>query len=202
MENKNKEEKKKIKKINKKTKLKIMILSVVIIVVIISLLILSISAFSKNDEFKKQMDDRVKEIVDNSYLYYLLLNGPLSDGNRSLEINNVKYYYINIPQLKTIEDIENISNSLFVNDIKEYMTSKLFENRVFLEFDEGLYVNSDNVEICDMTVISNLKDYIYERNSDGSYRIFTTFGENDIVYENDNWYLKREIFKCNENLSK
>ena len=86
--------------------------------------------------------------------------------------------------------------SLFIEDERQYRESKIFNGRSFLELEDGLYVNYDKEDICDITNIENPKSYTYEKAGNDRYRIITNFGDNNVLKENDNWYIQSDVFKC------
>ena len=149
------------------------------------------------DENKiNSMDKRIDEIVNDAYIYYLLANGQIPTDTSSVEVEGVTYEYVNIEKIKKIEDINNLVASLFIEDERQYRESKIFNRRSFLELEDGLYVNYDKEDICDITNIENPKSYTYEKAGNDRYRIITNFGDNNVLKENDNWYIQSDVFKC------
>lgn len=188
----------------KKKKIGLIIL-IIVIVVIVGLLIFLISKSIIDNKDKNisgiQMDDKIDQLVSDGYTYYLLSVGPIPTDGAVVEVDGVEYEYVNIAKIKTIEDITNLVNDLFVEDIRKIKETSIFENRSFLELDNGLYVSYDKDSICDITNISGLRDYTYDKVSNDMYRINTAFGDNNVIYENDDWRIQSDIFKCSNNTS-
>lgn len=183
----------------KKKKIGLIIL-IIVIVVIVGLLIFLISKSIIDNKDKNisgiQMDDKIDQLVSDGYTYYLLSVGPIPTDGAVVEVDGVEYEYVNIAKIKTIEDITNLVNDLFVEDIRKIKETSIFENRSFLELDNGLYVSYDKDSICDITNISGLRDYTYDKVSNDMYRINTAFGDNNVIYENDDWRIQSDIFRC------
>lgn len=188
----------------KKKKIGLIIL-IIVIVVIVGLLIFLISKSIIDNKDKNisgiQMDDKIDQLVSDGYTYYLLSVGPIPTDGAVVEVDGVEYEYVNIAKIKTIEDITNLVNDLFVEDIRKIKETSIFENRSFLELDNGLYVSYDKDSICDITNISGLRDYTYDKVSNDMYRINTAFGDNNVIYENDDWRIQSDIFRCSNNTS-
>ena len=180
-----------------KKKIVLIVLIVIIVIVVSAVTIYMLINKTGQDENKiNSMDKRIDEIVNDAYIYYLLANGQIPTDTSSVEVEGVTYEYVNIEKIKKIEDINNLVASLFIEDERQYRESKIFNGRSFLELEDGLYVNYDKEDICDITNIENPKSYTYEKAGNDRYRIITNFGDNNVLKENDNWYIQSDVFKC------
>ena len=180
-----------------KKKIVLIVLIVIIVIAVSAVTIYLLINKTGQDENKiNSMDKRIDEIVNDAYIYYLLANGQIPTDTSSVEVEGVTYEYVNIEKIKKIEDINNLVASLFIEDERQYRESKIFNGRSFLELEDGLYVNYDTEDICDITNIENPKSYTYEKAGNDRYRIITNFGDNNVLKENDNWYIQSDVFKC------
>lgn len=180
-----------------KKKIVLIVLIVIIVIAVSAVTIYLLINKTGQDENKiNSMDKRIDEIVNDAYIYYLLANGQIPTDTSSVEVEGVTYEYVNIEKIKKIEDINNLVASLFIEDERQYRESKIFNRRSFLELEDGLYVNYDKEDICDITNIENPKSYTYEKAGNDRYRIITNFGDNNVLKENDNWYIQSDVFKC------
>lgn len=180
-----------------KKKIVLIVLIVIIVIAVSAVTIYLLINKTGQDENKiNSMDKRIDEIVNDAYIYYLLANGQIPTDTSSVEVEGVTYEYVNIEKIKKIEDINNLVASLFIEDERQYRESKIFNGRSFLELEDGLYVNYDKEDICDITNIENPKSYTYEKAGNDRYRIITNFGDNNVLKENDNLYIQSDVFKC------
>ncbi len=186
----------------KKKKIILIVITLILVIALVVFLILK-NPFKKNDGdvSGNSMDKKIDQLVSDGYLYYLLSSGPIPTDGASVEVDGVTYEYVNIAKLKTINDVSNLVNGLFTEELREDRESKIFDDRTFLELENGLYVSYNKDNVCDITNVEGLKDYTYEKVSKDMYRIITTFGDNNVVNENDNWYVQSDIFKCINNTS-
>lgn len=175
----------------------------IIIAIIIGLIVIvaggiSIFMIKRNIDIKNsenKFNDRVKELLENSYDYYYFTYGDVQTTEAAIEVEDKKYYFVNDDKYKTIDNLINVIENTFVPDKLPDYIEKLNSNHEYLEADNKLYVKkSDN--ICK-------KEYDIDYNNlkiedvDEDTKILTWNNTFTYIYLVDNeWYLSTEVFYC------
>lgn len=182
-----------------------------ILIVIISVVSVFIYGYLKNKNENENkvidIDKRISEIITDSYTYYLLLNGniPLEDEEISFsEDDSVRYRLVSLDNITSINDITDLVNRLFIKDVRDDRLNDIYStDRKYVETQDRLYVNYNEDEICDLSLVEDIKNYTYTKLEDDTIMISTTLGDTIVVYENDNWYLQfSNIYNCNKEVIK
>lgn len=182
----------------KKKKILIVILVMIILIGISILMFYVGKSVTTESKKRDQMNGIIAELVDKSYLYFVLSEGIIPTKEEIVEVDGVTYKKVNLDKIKNTEDISNLVDSLFVEFFRTDRLAKIYDDRKFVELDNELYVNYDESKACDKIDPNNLKDYTYEKTTDNRYMIFTLYGQNYAIYENDNWYLNVELLQCTD----
>ena len=121
----------------KKKKIILIVITLILVIALVVFLILK-NPFKKNDGdvSGNSMDKKIDQLVSDGYLYYLLSSGPIPTDGASVEVDGVTYEYVNIAKLKTINDVSNLVNGLFTEELREDRESKIFDDRTFLEYNK------------------------------------------------------------------
>lgn len=176
---------------------------IVIIALVITFLLLIVYLLYNNiyvDSSDDDIETRIKEIMDDSYKFYLLLNGnlPITEQTIQYENDDIRYNLVNIEGINSTSDINVLINSLFSKNARTGKFNEFISTgRNFVSNDNGLYVNFDKEDICDLSQYGDIFDYIYKKVDDTSIIVSTVLGDTMLVYEEDNWYLLYDnIYIC------
>jgi len=161
-----------------KNKIKLLI-PIVLIIIIIVILITKFIKFNNSKssiDVEKPLDnevslsqDRINEVVDKSYKYYLLKEGNITVLDDDVIIqDNKKYKRVLLDGINSINDIDNLINNLFVDKFVAVNRNDIFNNRNYIDKDNKLYLE-ENYSQCNV-------DYDLTKAK-------TTYGKfNDVIY--------------------
>lgn len=174
------------------------IIIIIIVLILIIAIILSVFMIKKNIDNKNkenEFNDRVKELLENSYDYYYFVYGDVQTTEAAVEVEDKKYYFVNDDKYKSIDNLITMINNTFVPERVPDYIEELNNNHEYLESDNKLYVKkSDN--ICK---IENNIDYnnIKIEDIDEDSKLLKWNDTFTYIYLVDNeWYLSTDVFYC------
>lgn len=171
-------------------------LLILLIIAFIYVIIIAINHNTKNinnNVANEITEDRLKELFDNSYKYYLLYKGIDKNSSSNIKIDDITYY--KVKSFKSFEEIETMINNTFVKGKQEHYYNNLFENRNYIETENGVYVeykeNCNNIEIS----YDNIMVTKIDENT-----IFIDCQNTGVnaYYEDGNWYLSSTLHFCKD----
>ena len=142
------------------------------------------------DENKIISEDRLKELFDNSYMYFLLKDGKIKKIKTAL-INDKEYLMVD--KIHSLEDIDKIVNNTFDSSRKDALLELLYNTRKFIEVENQVYVSYD--DSCDAMDVK-YEEIKQEKENDTTVRLRTDDLSILAIYENDNWYLQSPFHIC------
>lgn len=172
----------------------LLIILIICFIGVVAIVIKSKNEDKTNTKVVEITEDRLKELFDNSYNYYLLYEGFDKDSTGSLELDNVKYTKVN--NFKTFEEIDNMINNTFVKSKREMYYNDVFTNRNYLEVESGVYF--EYKDHCDNIAIS-YDNITVNKVSDNVIFIDAEYTGVNAYYEDNNWYLDGPLHFCNKN---
>lgn len=181
-------------------------------IVIVSILLLVIIAiiifynFCFNSTIKnsnnKQNDpimNRVIELIDNSYKFYLLKEGHINLGEHIFEDGEREYVSVNVDWIKNLSDITEIIFDTFTKDLNVDLYTKLNDKQKFIEVDNIVYVSLSD-ESCKINYNLDKKNITYKIREDGSMVINLGYINAYAYKENDVWKLRSLPYDCKNNI--
>lgn len=193
---------KRLKKLNLKSRkvlLKIIILIIIILIILLSLI--SIHFIDNDNIFPKPTEERAKELLNNSYIYYVLSSGNVPLNGAELLLDDKKYYGVDI-DVHSLEEMENILKDSFSK-----ITYDNLYNDVYGDPEKTFTVERNNIYISKVTPDEKCKDIKLDGTVDiverkGEYYIKysskdkLSSSERELVYENSKWVLVNPIKLC------
>ena len=185
---------------NRKVLLKIIILFVIVVIILLS--IFSISLIGKNkSNFPKPTEERARELLNNSYIYYVLSSGNVPLNGAELLLDDKKFYGIEV-DVHSLTEIERLLKDSFSEITYDNLYNDVYGNpkKTFTEERNNIYISkvTPNEKCKDIKLDGTTE--IYKRN--GKYYIKYTAkdklssSEREIVYENSKWVLINPIKLC------
>lgn len=178
----------------------------IIVLISVSIVVGGILAFflyTKEDNNKDKDFDkaRLKELYDNSYEYYKLLNGEICN-KENINVISIKEQDVDIEyclvesKINTINKMQDLVNKTFTTKRRMTFFNKLTEERRFIEYQDKLYVKYD--KICS-NIDLKLEDVSVSIIDSKTATIGNV--EKVIVYafkENGKWYLDAPLHLCSK----
>lgn len=168
-------------------KKKILII-VIIFVVIIALLSVNFFKFkNKKSGEVPEFQNRAEELVKNNYILSYLLYGDVKTSDSFTEIDHIKYYYVNDPELneiKAMNDILILMEETLLEEPKKAYMNKLSnkKNNRYIEEDGMLFVaksdktclniekyNEANYELKDNKMLIKAWNNLWALKTDNTY---------------------------------
>lgn len=166
------------------------------ILIIIICLIAITGCYNKNEELnEKDYKEEIATLLENSYNLSLFAYGKLEYEDSIITIKDKQYKQIKNDSIKTINELNNLLENVYVPERLELFYETLYSKKEFVEIENKIYVN-DKEESCD---IGDNYDFT-------SFNISLQTDENLIididefsyyVYIRDNkLYLSDDVYKC------
>ena len=172
----------------------LLVILIICFIGVVAIVIKNKDSNNNNIQANLITDDRLKELFDNSYNYYLLYEGYDENSTGKLNLDNITYTKIN--NYNTFDEIDNMINNTFVKSKREMYYNDIFTNRNYLEVESGVYFeykeHCDNIEISYDNISVN-------KVSDNVIFIETERTGVNAYYEDGNWYLDGPLHFCNKN---
>jgi len=177
-----------------KTKI-IYILLIITIIGFIGITTLVIKQNNENNNSKvitnEITEERLKQLFDNSYNYYILYEGFEETSTGKFEMNNIEYTKVN--NVKSIKEIDDLINDTFIEEKRINYYNNIFNNRNYIEISDGVYFeykqHCDNINI-------NYENITINKIKDNIIFIDTIYTGVHAYYENNNWYLDAPLHFC------
>ena len=198
-----------IKKINIKNQ-KVLLKTIILFIIVIIIILAIVSIFSLGNNkniFPEPTKERAKELLNNSYIYYVLSSGNVPLNGSELFLDDDKYYGIDI-EVHSLKEIDNILKDTFSKITYNTLYDNVYGDpeKLFAEERNHIYISKVTPdEECKDIKIDGTID-IYERK--GRYYIkYSTkdnlsSSEREIVYENSKWVLIDPLTVCFSNKEK
>jgi len=176
-----------------KKKYAIILVTIIMIVIVLILIVVNINEKSNvNDNL---IQERINEIIDNSYKYYLLKEGHITLGNDIIVKDGITYRIIEEEWLTKIDDIVNIIEDTFIKSREYNFYNGIFDKHKIIEQDGNLYINLSE-ENCEVDFEINKSNITFEKKDNDTilidfdvYRIYS-------YYEDGKWKLSNNIYVC------
>ena len=169
------------------------IVLVLIVTCVISVFVIKMNSDKKNSENKFNI--RLKELLENSYDYYYFTHGDVQITEASIEVDDIKYYFVNDDEYTSIDNLIDLVEKTFVPEKVSNYIERLNANHKYLESNNKLYVKKGN----DVCTIENNIDYnnIKVEDVNENAKRLTWNDTFTYIYLVDNeWYLSTEVFYC------
>ena len=186
---------------NRKIILKIIILIIMIIIILLSLLSIRFMDNNKSD-FPKPTEERAKELLYNSYIYYILSSGNVPLNGYELLLDEDKYYGIDV-DVHSLAEIETILKDTFSETNYDDLYINIYgdSEKIFTEEKNRIYIskvtpddNCKNIKLSkDVKITEDSQGNFYVEYSSKDKKFVST---QRIVYENSRWVLINPIPVC------
>ena len=185
----------------KKNILIVGILLLIIVLVIMFSYFASNNNNNENNSNNKTNDptmDRVIELIDNSYKYYLLKEGLIDLGEDTFDDGERIYVSENVEWIKELSDIQDIILDTFTRELKIDLYTNLNEKQKFIELDNVIYVSLSE-ESCKINYNVDKENMTYKIREDGSMVIDLGDVKAYAYKENNVWRLRSLPYDCENN---
>lgn len=184
----------------KKNKKIIIYLLIFFIVVLLGIIVFSLIKTNTNKE-EPLTEARAKELVSNSYIYYVLSSGNVPLNGKETYLDKDRYYGVDV-KIKTLDELNALLKDTFSEITYNTMLDNMFSNPE-VKYTEG----NDSIYISKVTIDENCKDV----KADGDVgivneqgKVFVSYTSKDgssgdqkeVLYENGKWVLVDPITFC------
>lgn len=167
------------------------------ILIILSLVLLVGCTKIEEKHDKKDYKEQVRELLEKSYTYSLFAYGKNELEDKVATLDNVEYSLIKNDNIKTLDDLNNQIEDIFVLEKKELFYESLYSKKDFIEIDSHLYVNI-NEELCEIEK-TDFTEFNISKETD-EYLIIDIKDKSYYVYIRDNkLYLSDDVYSCPSN---
>lgn len=148
---------------------------------------------SKNNSTSPITDNRLKQLYDNSYKYFLLYQGQEDDLVQKDSITVEGVTYTSLSNFKSFQEVEKMINDTFTKARKENYYDMLVTNRKFIEYNNKLYV--EYKDVCSPQEINFDSIELIEKDNNKVLLVNEKIS-NYVYYEDDNWYIDAPLHVC------
>ncbi len=170
---------------------------ILVLLIILSGVVLYLGVIYKSNNVVSK--ERLRELYDNSYKYYLLTEGDLTEIGDSDGISIDGVNYSSIKGYSSISDLDSIIDSTFLERYREMYRESLFGSREFIGVNNKVYYATSNYSFCDTSIVP-FEDIKVSKSDAGKWLITTDSVITSLYYENGDWYLAKPLFFCNADI--
>jgi hypothetical protein len=190
---------------NKRNKIIILIIIIILFGVGIFGYLISKNSNGKKPLIEKSIEEQINDVIENSYIYYILYEKPVIASPDYLIYGDKIYYYVDAGKVNSLEAIDTLIDELFIDTSRTIKKELLFNKREFKEDNGKLYVYAENNDGCEVDYKLKTTGYSYEIN-DNMLGVTFTYEENShtfTLYKKDNIYQVYEpIYACKYNFKR
>ena len=184
-----------------------------IILIVIIVIFLGIKAFrnyyqikqtqKKEDDIKENLNNRINELIDKSYKYYLLKEGTIElDQYEFLVFGNTQYNLVKLDGIKSTDQIEELINDIFTQSFTDIRREDVYESREYINKFDNLYVNNQ-FDTCEVSYDLKNATFTIKDGDDVKYIEFEIneqkYLEFELYDENGTYKISTPFYECRYN---
>ncbi len=168
-------------------------------ILIICLLFIMITGCNKAEEkptnLKAKHEEKVIELLKNSYQHSLYTMGKLTLSESSVEMNGKEYRFIENEDIKSIDELNELLNKVYIEDVLVSIYEKSLTKKEFIMFNDDLFVHNLEEE-CNIQKVDNFKEFKVLKENKEHLIIKFNGNEHYVFLKDGKYYLNEIVFKC------